>query len=96
MENFDFVVSSDGALKVTLISFDPPNGEGKIRIDELLQRNARYYVIVKHGDGCETQIDYETYDVNKTAEHSFFTHCNDAPKKIEIVRVLAVPEAPPQ
>jgi len=87
VENADVVVSSDGALRVILLAFDAPTGEGRIRIEELAPGKARYYVTVKHGDGCETRIDYMTYDVNKHGEHSFFTHCNDAPKKIEIVRL---------
>jgi hypothetical protein len=87
VESVDVVFSSDGALKVTLVAFDALTGEGRIRIEELAAEKARYYVTVKHGDGCETRIDYMTYDVNKHAEHSFFTHCNDAPKKIEIVRL---------
>lgn len=87
MENLDVVVSPDGALKVTLVAFDAPSGECRIRIEELSAEKGRYYVIVKHADACETRIDYETYDVNKHADHSFFTHCSDAPKKIEIIRV---------
>jgi hypothetical protein len=87
-ENLGVVFSADGALKVTLVAFDASSGEGLIRIEELSAEKARYYVIVKHFDGCETRIDYTTYDVNKHAEHSFFTRCNDAPKKIEIVRVF--------
>ena len=92
VENVDGVVSSDGALKVTLVAFDASTGEGRIRIEELAAGKARYYVTVKHGDGCETRIDYMTYDVNKHAEHSFFTQCSDAPKKIEIVRMFAEPD----
>jgi len=92
VKNADVVVSSDGALRVTLVAFDAPTGEGRIRIEELAPGKARYYVTVKHGDGCETRIDYMTYDVNKHAEHSFFTQCSDAPKKIEIVRMFAEPD----
>ena len=88
MENFGVVLSADGALRVTLAAFDASTGECRIRIEELSFVKARYLVIVKHGDGCDTQIDYATYDVNKHTEHSFFTNCNDSPKKIEIVRVF--------
>lgn len=89
LEKLDSVVSADGALKVTLVDFDAPSREGTIRIEELAAGKARYHVTVKHSDGCETRIDYVTYDVNKHAEHSFITRCDDAPKKIEIVRVTA-------
>jgi hypothetical protein len=93
LEILDGAVSADGALRVTLVSFDAPSGEGRVRIEELSQEKARFYVTLKHGDGCETRIEYETYDVHKAAEHSFFTHCNDVLKNIEIVR-LAIPESP--
>lgn len=88
MENLVVVVSPDRGLKVTLVSFDAPSQIFKIRIEELSTEKARYHVAVKHGDGCQTQIDYATYDVNKHTEHSFFTLCNEAPKEIEIVRVV--------
>jgi hypothetical protein len=87
-ENPNTVVSPDGALQVTLVVFDAASGECTIRIEELSAEKARYSVIVRHSDGCETRIDYATYDVNKHAEHSFFTNCNDAPKNIEVVRVF--------
>ncbi len=46
----DSVVSPDGALKVTLIAFDPRNGQGRVKIEELHRERGRFYVTVTYGD----------------------------------------------
>lgn len=85
----DSIVSPDGALKVTLIAFDPKKGEGRVKIEELHRERGRFYVTVKYGEAGQMRIDYKTYDVYKSSEFPFTTNRNDAIKAIEIVRVPA-------
>jgi hypothetical protein len=56
------VFAPDGSLSVTLVTFDPVNGKGQIRIEELTTEKGRYYITVKYGDAGQTRIDYKTYD----------------------------------
>jgi hypothetical protein len=44
----DSVVSPDGALKVTLIAFDPMKGTGRVKIEEPHGERGRFYVTVKY------------------------------------------------
>lgn len=83
----DSVVAPDNSLRVTLIAFDSVNGQGQVSIEELATGKGRYYVTVKYGDSGQTRIDYKTYDVYKSAEHSFFTNRNDEVKGIDIMRL---------
>jgi hypothetical protein len=89
MEVNDSMVSSDKALKATLVAFDSKNGQGRVRIEELQPEKGRFYVTVKYGEAGQTRIDYKTYDVHKASEYPFSTNRNDAMKEIEIVRVVA-------
>lgn len=89
MEVNDSVVSSDGALRVTLMSFDSKKGEGQVKVEELRSEHARFYVTLKYGEAGQTRIDYKTYDVRKASEFPFATNRNDVIKGIEIVRVPA-------
>lgn len=89
VEVHDSVVSPDGALKVTLIAFDPRTGEGRVKIEELHRDKGRFYVTIKYGEAGQHRIDYKAYDVYKASEFPFRTNRNDGIKAIEIVRVPA-------
>lgn len=89
MEVNGSVTGPDGALKVTLIAFDPAKGSGRVKIEELHRERGRFYVTATYGEAGQTRIDYKTYDVYKASEFPFTTNRNDAIKGIEIVSVPA-------
>ena len=74
----DSVTSQDGALKATLMAFDPRSGQGRVKIEELKAERGRFYVTVTYGEAGQTRIDYKTYDLKKASEFPFHTNRNDA------------------
>jgi hypothetical protein len=82
----DGAVSQDGSLKVTLTAFDPARSKGQIKIEELVEKRAWFYVTVKFAAGGQNRIDYKTWDVHKTPVYEVSTTVrNDSVSAIEIV-----------
>jgi hypothetical protein len=80
--------SSDGVLRVKLADHTLSTGQGRIKVLELRQEHARYYVTVRYGSG-QQRIDYKTYDRMKNTVSTFQTLPNEEVNDITILRVAA-------